>query len=219
MRSALVLLSGLALILSATGLNYIPQEQLTSQKVSKQTIPTHLVVRNKVYTQFPKVVPQPVVFSKVFPPFLGTSFVGFKEALAFKESRGNYFSVNSLGYLGRYQFGESTLNTVGVYNPDFFLRNPQLQEVVFYTNLSRNKWILRRDIQRFAGSNINGIEITESGILAAAHLAGPGNVKRYLRSIGQSDVEDAYGTRLSEYLSKFSGYDVSVIPARKNPRI
>ena len=33
----------------------------------------------------------------VFTPYLGKSFEGFKEALAFKESRGNYFTVNTLG--------------------------------------------------------------------------------------------------------------------------
>src|SRR5210317_1730319 len=38
---------------------------------------------------------------------LGKSFVGFKEAIAFKESRGDYKIVNTLGYLGKYQFGKS----------------------------------------------------------------------------------------------------------------
>ena len=33
---------------------------------------------------------------------------------------------------------------------------------------------------------MNGIEITESGILAAAHLSGAGNVKKYLRSNGKT---------------------------------
>src|SRR5690606_13075107 len=41
----------------------------------------------------------------LYSPYLGKSFVGFKEALAFKESRGDYFSVNTHGYLGKYQFG------------------------------------------------------------------------------------------------------------------
>ena len=219
MRSALLLFSGLALIVTTYDLKRGPQQTSTDFDHSLQIIPPHLLVRNNSYTQYPLTMPATLPIPQVVPPFLGTSFVGFKEALAFKESRGNYFSVNSLGYLGRYQFGESTLNTVGVYNPNHFLENPQLQETVFYTNLSRNKWILRRDIERFTGARINGVEITESGILAAAHLAGPGNVKRYLRSVGQRDVKDAYGTRLSDYLRKFSGYDVSVIPARRNPKI
>jgi len=153
------------------------------------------------------------------PPFLGTSVIGFREALAFKESRGDYFVTNTLGYLGKYQFGIGTLHLMGVYNPVDFLQSPELQERVFEINLARNKWILRRDIPRFVGKTINGIEVTESGILAAAHLAGAGNVKRYLRSNGQKDVADAYGTTITHYLKRFRGYDTSSIPPRKNPKV
>ena len=34
-------------------------------------------------------------------PLLGDSYLGFKEALAFKESRGDYGVVNQFGYLGK----------------------------------------------------------------------------------------------------------------------
>lgn len=153
------------------------------------------------------------------PPFLGTSYVGFKEALAFKESQGNYFIMNTLGYLGKYQFGIGTLQLMGVYNTTRFLNDPELQEKVFYTNMSRNKWILRKDIQRFVGKQIGGVEITESGMLAAAHLAGAGNVKKYLRSWGQIDTTDAYGSAVSLYIRKFSGYDLSHVAPKKNPKI
>ena len=153
------------------------------------------------------------------PPFLGTSVIGFREALAFKESRGDYFVTNTLGYLGKYQFGIGTLRLMGVYNPANFLKNPELQERVFEINLARNKWILRRDIPRFVGKKINGIEVTESGILAAAHLAGAGNVKRYLRSNGSRDVADAFGTTITHYLKRFRGSDTSSISPRKNPKV
>jgi hypothetical protein len=63
------------------------------------------------------------------------------------------------------------------------------------------------------------VEVTESGILAAAHLAGAGNVKKYLRSYGENDVEDAYGTSISEYLEKFSGYDLSKVYALRNAKV
>ncbi len=155
----------------------------------------------------------------VTPPFLGSSYVGFKEALAFKESQGNYFRTNTLGYLGKYQFGIGTLNLMGVYNATSFLKSPILQEKVFLTNVERNKWILRRDIKRFVGKRINGVEITESGILAAAHLAGPGNVKKYLRSYGKINVQDAYGSNISYYMKKFSGYDTSGVLPRRNPKV
>lgn len=156
---------------------------------------------------------------EVTPPFLGKAFNGFKEALAFKESQGKYHRVNTLGYLGKYQFGSSTLNLMGVYDMDDFLSNPELQEKAFEANIARNKWILRRDIKRFKGKTIGGIQVTESGILAAAHLAGAGNVKKYLRSYGQNDVTDAYGSSISYYMKKFAGYDISNIKQQKNAKV
>jgi len=172
--------------------------------------------------------PTPVLFPKnktmlnttmVVPPFLGSSFIGFKEALAFKESQGNYFTINTLGYLGKYQFGIGTLQLMGVYNATQFLNDPMLQEKTFRTNIARNKWILRRDIEIYVGQIIGGIEVTESGILAAAHLAGAGNVRKYLRSYGSLDVKDIYGTSISDYLKKFMGYDISVVSPIRNPKV
>jgi len=149
-------------------------------------------------------------------PKLGKSYVGFKEALGFKESRGNYKTVNQYGYMGKYQFGKGTLSLIGVHDTELFLESPELQEAAFYANASRNKWILKRDIERFVGKKINGIHITESGILAAAHLAGPGSVKKYLRSWGANAFSDAFGTTIGYYMKKFSGYDTSFVqPERK----
>ncbi len=151
-------------------------------------------------------------------PYLGKSFVGFKEALAFKESRGNYFTVNTLGYLGKYQFGKGTLKLIGIHNPALFLKTPELQEKAFIVNTQRNKWILRRDIKNFVGKTINGILVTESGILAAAHLAGPGSVKTYLRSYGLNSFEDGFGTSIEYYMKRFSGYDTSFIKGNRRAK-
>ncbi len=151
-------------------------------------------------------------------PYLGKSFVGFKEALAFKESRGNYFTVNTLGYLGKYQFGKGTLKLIGIHNPALFLKTPELQEKAFIANTQRNKWILRRDIKNFVGKTINGILVTESGILAAAHLAGPGSVKTYIRSYGLNSFEDGFGTSIEYYMKRFSGYDTSFIKGNRRAK-
>ncbi len=149
-------------------------------------------------------------------PELGKSYVGFKEALAFKESRGDYGVVNQFGYMGKYQFGIGTLAMIGIKNKNTFLNNPELQERAFYANLSRNKWILRRDLKWFVGKRMNGVLVTESGVLAAAHLSGPGAVKKYLRSGGVDGFADAFGTTIRYYMKRFSGFDTSfVIPNRK----
>lgn len=187
-------------------------------KNQEVTVPETLKVKEPTKVLFPK---NKTYFTNliIVPPFLGSSYIGFKEALAFKESQGNYFVTNTLGYLGKYQFGVETLELMGVYNPTIFLNDPVLQERVFYTNVSRNKWILRRDIQRFVGKKIGGIVVTESGMLAAAHLAGAGNVQKYLRSYGSYNVADAYGSTVSKYLKKFSGYDISYVSPMRNPKI
>lgn len=154
--------------------------------------------------------------SETYSPYLGKTYIGFKEALAFKESQGNYFVVNQFGYLGKYQFNKNTLKLIGVYNTQTFLNTPELQERAFRAYVSRNKWVLRKYIAHYVGKKINGSVVTESGILAAAHLAGPGNVKKYLRSYGQYAFKDAYGTTIKNYMKKFSGYDMSGIePNRK----
>ena len=150
-------------------------------------------------------------------PFIGNSFNGFREAVAFKESQGRYHVVNTLGYLGKYQFGRTTLERFNIYNTHTFLNTPELQEDAFVALCSLNKWILRKDIKRSVGKKINGVVITESGILAAAHLSGAGNVKKYLRSHGQSTFKDAYGSSIQHYLKQFSGYDTSFIEANKKP--
>ncbi len=151
-------------------------------------------------------------------PELGKSYLGFKEAVAFKESRGDYGVVNQFGYMGKYQFGKSTLDLIGVrgISRNEFLKNPKLQEKAFYAYLSRNKWVLRRDIKWFVGKTMNGVEVTESGILAAAHLGGPNAVKRYLRTGGVEGFADAFGTTVRYYMKRFGGYDTSfVVPNRK----
>lgn len=177
----------------------------------------------KVKTNFEPLVLQDSIkaleSALIAPPFLGNAYNGFKEALAFKESQGRYGVVNTFGYLGKYQFGLGTLNLMGVYDSKEFLNDAALQERTFETNIARNKWILRRDIKRFNGKRIRGVQITESGILAAAHLAGAGNVKKYLRSYGKNDVADAYGTSISYYIKRFAGYDISEIEQKRNAKV
>jgi hypothetical protein len=81
-------------------------------------------------------------------PYLQKNFIAFKEAVAFKESQGRYTVVNTLGYLGKYQFGRTTLERFKIYDTKAFLKNPELQEQAFLALCSVNKWILRREINR-----------------------------------------------------------------------
>jgi hypothetical protein len=152
-------------------------------------------------------------------PYTGKSFTGFKEALAFKESQGKYTLINSLGYMGKYQFGRAALSAIGIHNSSEFLSNPRLQEKAFKALLAKNKWELRKEIEQYNGKVINGIAITESGILAAAHLGGAGSVKKFFRANGKRAIRDNYGTSLQSYLKKFGGYDTSFIEANSNAKV
>ena len=152
-------------------------------------------------------------------PFTGNFFIGFKQAIGFRESENKYKTVNSLGYLGKYQFGIETLKSVGIYDSSAFLNSPELQEKAFVALLSKNKWELKKEIEKHEGTIINGIRITESGILAAAHLGGAGSVKKFFRHNGKRNFRDAYGTSITSYMKIFGGYDTSFIVANVNANV
>lgn len=152
-------------------------------------------------------------------PYTGKSYIGFKQAVAIKESQGLYKLVNPYGYMGKYQFGKSTLRVLGIYNTKDFLNNPALQEKAFRALLSKNKWELRKEIWRFEGKVISGTTITESGLLAAAHLAGANSVKNFLWSNGRKGFRDGFGTSIKSYIKRFGGYDTSTIIAHPQPKV
>ncbi|WP_264522293.1 peptidoglycan-binding protein LysM [Flavobacterium sp. N1994] len=152
-------------------------------------------------------------------PFTGRYFIGFKEAIAHKESQGKYGKINTLGYLGKYQFGMETLKSIGINDSVGFMNNPKLQEKAFVVLLSKNKYELQDYINYFEGKVIDGVKITESGILAAAHLGGSGSVKRFLNSNGEKKCKDDYGTSVRTYLKDFGGFETDGIQAIKNAKI
>jgi hypothetical protein len=134
----------------------------------------------------------------------------FLDAIGFRESSNNYKAVNQFGYLGKYQFGRKTLNAIGfkdVSNREF-LANPSIQEEAMLILLKRNKHTLRREIKKYVGKTINGIYITESGILAAAHLGGAGNVKKFFRN--GKNFADGNGTKMTSYMKRFANYQLNI---------
>lgn len=133
----------------------------------------------------------------------------FLDAIGHRESSNRYDVVNGWGYMGKYQFGKRTLKALGYdVSKKEFLSSPYLQEQAMLDLLIHNKKILNNYIEYWDGKKINGKVITESGILAAAHLAGPGNVKRYLKK--GKDFKDGNGTKLTSYLTQFSGYKLNL---------
>tara|TARA_Y200000002_G_C22599999_1_gene629093 strand:- start:147 stop:734 length:588 start_codon:yes stop_codon:yes gene_type:complete len=133
----------------------------------------------------------------------------FLNDIGFRESGNRYDITNTWGYMGKYQFGKSTLKGLGYdVSRKEFLNNPELQEEAMLSLLSHNKEKLQTYIDLFDGETINGMYISESGILAAAHLGGQGSVKRYFKN--GKVFKDAYGTKITSYMKTFSGYDIKL---------
>ena len=171
---------------------------------------------NELSYQFPSNHQTDYINLKV--PFTGKFFIGFKEALAYKESEGKYKLINSSGYMGKYQFGLETLKTIGISEKSAFLNSPKLQERAFVAFLSKNKWELKDEIEQYSGKIIGGVKITESGILAAAHLGGVGSVKKFLKSNGIRKCKDTNGATIKMYMKEFGGYETSGIIAENNAK-
>ncbi len=176
--------------ISAAFAKYLPKQKQTpvtviSKKVSLTTPPISKVI----------------YITKELPDFLNQ--------MGKRESSNRYDIVNKFGYMGKYQFGRKTLNKIGfkhISNTQF-LTNPSIQEDAMLKLLKSNKHTLRRQIKKYVNTHRHGVYITESGLLAAAHLAGAGNVKKFLRT--GKDKQDGLGTPLTEYLTKFSGYNLA----------
>ena len=133
----------------------------------------------------------------------------FLNDIGHRESGNRYDITNTWGYMGRYQFGKSTLKGLGFdVTREEFLNNPQLQEEAMLALLNHNKKKLQPYIDIYDGKTINGMYISESGILAAAHLGGQGSVKRYFKN--GKIFKDAYGTKITSYMKQFSGYDIKL---------
>jgi len=138
----------------------------------------------------------------------------FINDLGFSESRNNWLSVNQIGCFGEWQFHEATLKFLGYRkitlkkfqeNPNIF--PPELQLKALKTLIKVNLSLLM-DYEHFIGDSIRGVRITKSGMIAASHLGGAGSLQKFLDSKGLIDRKDVLGTSISDYLKKFSYYDL-----------
>ncbi|SFD02204.1 peptidoglycan-binding protein LysM [Flavobacterium phragmitis] len=203
--------ASLVVIITFLSLGFIPSDHETKPWfLIEKTDGSEYIFPSKEKEDYPKITNV---------PFTGNRLIGFKEAVAFKESQGQYRLVNTLGYMGKYQFGSKALRAIGINDNKAFLKDPALQEKAFLTLLAKNKWILRYEIKKYEGKIINGIEITESGILAAAHLGGAGSVKNFFKNNGGRHFRDAFGTSLKSYMRDFAGYDLSFIKADSDAKV
>lgn len=187
-----------------------------------------------------------------------TGMERFLRALFIRETSGRTKIVNEFGYAGKYQFGEAALEDLGYFKGDgkpnsrdgkflydwggvwtgkngatslaAFLDSEALQDK------AAEEWVLllcrngkHYGADKFYGQTIAGIQVTESGVIAAAHLKGYGSGKpdggrwrapgvlAFLRTGGRVDAADAKGTLVSSYMSKFGGYQLGCCSPQETP--
>ena len=141
--------------------------------------------------------------------------INLKDHSAFLHNLGNFESgnrysvVNKWGYMGRYQFHISTVEGVGIKaTKEQFLNSPSLQEEAMDRLLTHNYKTLRRYIRKYDGKVLHGVLVTKSGVLAAAHLGGAGNVRRWFRN--GKNFADGNGTKITTYMKVFKGYQLDI---------
>ena len=141
--------------------------------------------------------------------FCKKPFEDYKNKMAKLESNNNYQIVNRFGYMGKYQFGKTTLKRLvrkgylKTNNLHNFLKDSNLQEKAMDALIQCNlDYISRNNMDDYIGQNIGGITISLTGMLAGAHLVGPYAVKRYLKTNGRAIKKDANGTSVKDYMEK-----------------
>ena len=152
----------------------------------------------------------------------------FLDAMAHRESSDNWKAAKRgrikgkdgvtrhADYVGKYQFGYYAFKEIGKnqIKYDQFKRNPNSypeaeQDADMIRLMKRNQHYLRNH-KKHIGRTISGVDVTESGIIAAAHLVGNKAVRDFLDSNGKTDKRDGNGVRCSDYMKEFQGYNLKI---------
>lgn len=119
----------------------------------------------------------------------------------------------SSGHFGRLQFSPARLEdavragvmAAGV-TVEEFLASPRIQMAVEAWHVQDIMSNLQRDgLLDRVGETINGIPITQGGLVAAAHLGGYQGMLDFVNSGGASNPNDVYGTSLMNYFTRHGG--------------
>lgn len=189
-------------------------------------------ISKRVYGETPELKPNSRA-NKLNPTYKTQNnrgdFNDFIAAFAFRESSNNYeYNPKNKKYLGAFQMNmknkkfrdevgkpEFDINQYKKLGTKYWSKNEQVKD--FIKNLQNNALVLSTTdylqkkglhITDFIGKKINGVLITPSGLLGAAHLVGYKSVVKYLKSNGKRDPMDGNKIRCSEYLEFFNSYQL-----------
>jgi len=140
------------------------------------------------------------------------NLTNFLKQISYVESRYDKKANNGSHY-GLYQFNVESIKEGGYDDVplDVFLRHHEMQDLCVINFLKSHKKVMQPYINKYCGKVIDGILVTESGILALSHL-GCGAAKSYLDS-GKIPEVDENGNHPRTYL-KLGGYRLNLEKVR-----
>lgn len=157
--------------------------------------------------------------------FESSEFAAWAAAIRQKESTDNYSSDQNNGeHLGAYQLSPAALQdagfqdrngnwtalaqSFGVKSTSDFLASNNAQDFAFERFTAKN-WQYLAQHKSYIDSSVDGIYITEPGLLAGAHLVGYRQVEEFLSTQGAVVPKDGSNppVPVTSYLKRFSGYD------------
>lgn len=150
-------------------------------------------------------------------------YIANQELATFIDSLGNtetspivfkdpYKVVNCYGAAGRWQLTAIAREDIGYKGSlKTFLHSQQLQRESVIKLFKKNKFYLQfymPNYQDYIGKTVNGVTVTYSGMLAAAHLAGVGGLMQFLKyGYNATDGNET----VQSYMQKFSGFKIGLI--------
>ena len=149
----------------------------------------------------------------------------YTKRVGYFESSNDYGIVNSLGYVGRYQFGAQALETLGYLKPGSYAKgkNASMNDPSNWNNgLSLEKFLNSPEIQDEAMEKLTKLNYKQladkgvinkdmssdelAGMLYVAHGVGAGGAMKFAR--GENPAE-GYGTTARQMFAKASGKQYS----------
>lgn len=177
-----------------------------------------------------------IPYQNTIGPLTEDEFLQYKTKLAEKESSNSYSKVNTIGFLGKWQFGAPVLIDLGYVKPGTSTRNliddnvwtgkdgiVKRSDFLANKNSCQDNCLLdytRINYKTLLRNNVISLDTSKNilvGFLAAAHLKGPGGARNFKNGI---ITTDAYGTSTEKYYTEFSSIfpEQSIEERRNNPQ-
>ncbi len=140
------------------------------------------------------------------------SYADLKSNPSLKQKWQNQFSNNN--WSGSWT-GKRNINS-----KSDFLNNPQVQyEIIKEWIAYLCKQLRNNCINEYYGKTVGGVEITESGAIAGAHLVGLAGLGAFLgipkKAYAGKKQTDGNGTHIKQYIKDFGGFDLENCCNRK----